>query len=377
MRADQVARLRLQQLGLTARAEQSWQQLLRRLGVVQSQDYGPAGWSLGQRVPGLTQDDIDLAYGKGELLRTHLLRPTWHFVLPGELRRLLQVTGTRVSAAGQPRLRQLDLGPDLVDRGHRLIGGALAGGHRLTRKQLTDLLAAAGLPLDGSQLGHLLMQAELAGLVCSGGLVGKQHSYALVDERVPAAPELTDDEALAALTLQYFGSHGPATAKDFQWWASLPLTQVRRGLDLVGSQLQQGELDELGGVPCWWAAEAPRPAEPPPVLLLQGFDEYTVAYTQSKYVFDRAGLLPDLPGGRPVYNLVVVIDSKLGGAWKRTLTRDRVLTEVVLYAPLDRDHRLALDQQVQAHARFLGREPVLNTRIDPRLNGSLTRKLTG
>jgi len=367
MRADEVARRRLSALGLARRRFDSIEEVVRHLGAVQSQDYGPAGWSIGERLRTgrqrlSDQAAIDRAYADGRILRTHVLRTTWHFVLPDELRWLQQVTAPRVIAGSQPRLRQLGMTPELMARCHGLIAGALAGGGRMSRRQIASLLAAAGVAVDGAALAHVLMHAELGCLLCSGGLDGKQHTYALVDERVPAAAPLGDDDALAALTLRYFASHGPATAKDFQWWSSLTLAQVRRGLELVGSQLEQGELDELGGTPCWYVPGPVRRERSPAVHLLQGYDEYTVAYRQTKYVFDGADVLRTLPGGRPVYNLVMVLDGQLAGHWKRSLTGDEVVIEVLLHRPLDDAEHAALLAAAQAHGRHLGRSVTLSTR---------------
>ena len=383
MDADQVARIRLARLGLVGPAfapqpgaAGSLEQVVRGLGAVQAQDYGPAGWSIAQRTTGPTQPAVDLALAQGRVLRTHVLRPTWHLVLPEDLRRLLQVTAPRILARSQPRWRQLGLDPDLVSRGRSVLSRALGGGNRLTRTELGRALAAGGLRLDNSALGHLLMRAELEGLICSGGLLGKQQSYVLLSERLAPDRGLDDDAALAALTLGFFRSHGPATAKDLAWWATLTLAQVRRGLSMVAHLLRQDELDELGGVACWLAPEAIGAAAAPSVHLLQGYDEYTVAYTQTKYVFDRTSLLPELPGGRAVYNLVVIADGKLAGHWKRTLTLDRVLIDVVLYAEPDPTRRLLLEQQTRAHGRFVEREPVLHLRVDPRLCADLTDRLS-
>ena len=132
MDADQVARIRLARLGLVGPAfapqpgaAGSLEQVVRGLGAVQAQDYGPAGWSIAQRTTGPTQPAVDLALAQGRVLRTHVLRPTWHLVLPEDLRRLLQVTAPRILARSQPRWRQLGLDPDLVSRGRSVLSRAL------------------------------------------------------------------------------------------------------------------------------------------------------------------------------------------------------------------------------------------------------------
>ena len=114
------------------------------LGAVQSQDYPLAKWSLGKRVAGLVDNDMDKLLATGEILRTHILRPTWHFVLPADIRWMMELTAPRIWTRNQP--------PGLfwpeaavIGRGLDVIGAALAGGNRLTRKQLVRLIVDHGV----------------------------------------------------------------------------------------------------------------------------------------------------------------------------------------------------------------------------------------
>lgn len=189
------------------------------------------------------------------------------------------------------------------------------------------MLTRAGVATDGIRLAYLLMNAELDGVICSGGLAGRRHTYALLDERAPGARILGRDDALAELVLRYFTSHGPATAKDFRWWSSLTATDTNRGLDMVA---------------------------PPSVHLLQTYDEYIVGYRESRYALDTSGVARSLPGGRAVFNHVVVLDSQVAGHWKRTVKRDSVVIEVALHTPFDDAQQQALRDAADRHAEFLG-----------------------
>lgn len=372
MNADEVVRRRLAALGLSAvsappagtTVRRAVQDVVRRLGAVQSQDYAPACWSIAQRLPPgtVTQADVDALYDDGSLLRTHALRTTWHFLAPDDLALVQQVTAPRVLAGDGPRLRQLGLTTEVVARSHAALAEALAGGVRLSRRGLAERLAAQGLPTDTQRLAHLVMHAELSGLVVSGGLEGKQHTYVLAEGRVPPPQPWDDDAALAELTRRFFTSHGPATAKDFRWWSSLTLAQVARGLELVGDGLERAVLEESGEA-CWLAPGAAGDVPVPRVLMLQGFDEYTVAFPHTRAVLDPDGILPTLPGGRPVYNLVLLVDGRLGGHWKRTVRGTVVDVEVQLYRALDRTARAALEAAVAEHGRYLGAEARLTTRL--------------
>jgi hypothetical protein len=339
-------------LRLTGARFDGVEEVVRWLGGVQSQDYGPAKWSVAQRTSGVGDAEIERAFAAGAILRTHVLRPTWHFVLPADIRWMLELTGPRVQMMNAYRYRQLELDEATLGRCSGLLVGALQGGNGLTRRELQAVLERDGVVTDGQRMAYILMNAELNGIICSGGLRGKQQTYALLDERAPRARSLSKDEALAELTVRYFTSHGPATVKDFRWWSSLTVAEIKQGLELVRSQLEQEIID---GVAYWFAAPASSSEPPSPTVhLLQGYDEYLVGYSESKYVLDRSGAARSRPADRGNFNLVVILDSQVGGHWKRTLKRSGVTIEAALYAPFDDAQREALQAAADRHGEFLG-----------------------
>lgn len=213
------------------------------------------------------------------------------------------------------------------------------------------MLVAAGVDDDGQRLPYILANAELSALICSGPLQGKQHTYMLLDERAPQARDLPRDEALAELARRYFTSHGPATVKDFSSWASLTLAEVRSSLEAVGAELRR---EDIGGVEFWSAPGGRAPALRSPVVhLVQGYDEYIMGYTESKCVIARPGA-DWSPAARPVFNLVVLLDGRVAGFWKRTLNKDTVVVEVELRQPFGGDQMEALEAEAARYGAFLG-----------------------
>jgi hypothetical protein len=174
--------------------------------------------------------------------------------------------------------------------------------------------------------------------------------------------ELTREQGLAELTLRYFTSHGPATIKDFGWWSSLKVGDIKEGLEMVGSQLIEEEVD---GVPHWFADSASVPeAVSPKEELLQPFDEYVVAYKDSRHVIDASGLVLSRSGEYP-FAAAVVLDSQLVGRWKHTFTQDDVLVEAALYHPLDEAQTQALHTSVSRLGDFLGLRSCIETSVIP------------
>lgn len=354
-----IARQRLHNLGLSHPSFAAPDAVVHWLGAVQSQDYGPATWSIGERAPGLGATAVDEAFAAGSILRTHVLRPTWHFVTPADIRWLLDLTGPRVHTQNAYQYRQLGLDGDVREQCNRLLVDALQGGNHLTRGELAAVLRTAGIAAEGFRLAYILMSAELDAVICSGPPRGRQHTYALLDERVPEITGPHGDDALAALVLRYFTSHGPATVKDLRWWSSVTIADINRGLEMTGAELERTDVD---GTTYWSAPQARAPdVTPPAVHLLQGYDEYLVGYSESKFVCDVAEVRLSVPAGTSVPNGVAFLDTQLAGHWKRAL-RTRVVTfEVALYEAFDDAQMHALRAAADAQASFLGLTATVET----------------
>jgi hypothetical protein len=359
MRDAEVAWLRLRRQRLVGTPLASPEAALGWLGASQAQEFAVAKWSLAQRSRGaVTEAQLDRLLDEGRILRLHVLRPTWHFVRAADLRWIVAATAPRVHALNAYAYRQFGIDDDrLIDRTHGILRKALAGGQTLTRKEVAVRFAEGGVVAEGTRLAYLLMRAELDLVVCSGPRRGKQHTYALVDERVPPAPALSRDEALAELCRRYFTSHGPATLKDFLWWSSLTAAEARRGLEMLGSEIAR----LVAGDRTYWLCDPPpRRARPeaPAVHLLQSYDEYMVAYTESKAVLAAAGL-PGLPRGPAMFLHAIVRDGRVVGHWRRVPSSGKAgaVIEGILSKPFDRDARRALHEEVERYGRFL-QQPV-------------------
>ena len=354
---DEVIRRRLRTQRLTGAGYARPEDVVGRLGAVQAQDYGPAKWAVGMRLRRPSDAAVEQAFADGRILRTHVLRPTWHFVLPADIRWLLTATAPRVLAAVAGRFRQLGLDAATLRRSEKAITGALRGGEQLTRKELGDVLVSAGVGIDGQRLPHLLSNAELQALICSGPRRGLQHTYMLLEERAPDALDLPRDQALAELARRYFTSHGPATAKDFATWASLTLAEVRACVEAAGPALRR---EELGGLVFWTAAAAARTPvlRPPLVRLVQGYDEYIMGYTETKSAIAPPGR-PWSPADRPIANLVVLLDGRIAGYWRRTVKKDVVVVEGALLDGFDDTRMRALEAEAARYGEFLGLDAVV------------------
>ncbi len=321
------------------------------LGAVQAQDYAGAKWAVGQRTSGCTDADLDRLLADGTILRTHILRPTWHLVMPADIRWMLALTAPRIHAAMAHMYRQVELDQALFARSQAVLAKALQGGQRLTRAELLAVLQQAGLiGAHNERLTYLLLHAELDGLICSGGLRGKQHTYALLAERSPQSRTLTRDESLAELARRYFRSHGPATVKDYVWWSGLTMMDARAGLDMVKSQLGHAEVD---GQTYWFSDTAPSLRESPTAYWLPNYDEYVVGYADRRAIFDPSHT-PKLDSrANPLFNYVIVLDGQIVGTWKRLFRKNTVVLILSLFTALSDPETQAILGAANRYALFL------------------------
>ena len=345
MRPGGIADQRLRSQLIAKRVAWRPEQVVAWFGAVQAQEYGPAKWGLGLRMkPGVTDAEIEQAIAAGRILRTHVLRPTWHFVAADDIRWMLELTGPHVHRRMATYDRQLGLDSGVMARAIGVIERAMGDGGHLTRRELGAELERAGLPGKTSPLAHIMMHAELEGVICSGPRRGKQFTYALLAHRATDARTLERDEALAELTRRYLRSHGPATIRDYVWWSGLKTTDAKRGIEMVGAR--QWDVD---GLRYWTLGPAARgsSSRKTSVHLLPVYDEYLVAYRDQEAV------------PRPAYVLgsfqnALVIGGHVAGSWRATSGRSGVTVQVTPDRKLKAGERSAVVKEVARYGKFLG-----------------------
>ena len=321
------------------------------LGAVQAQEYADTKWALALRSRRTTNDAIERALTNGAILRTHVLRPTWHLVAAADIRWMLALTGPRVSARMSPYNRHLELDARVFRRSQSAIVRALRGGVQLTRQELKAVLQRAGIRADSVQrLAHIVMQAEIDAVVCSGARRGTQSTYALLDERVPPAAAKSRDDALVELTRRYFTSHGPAQIADFVWWSGLTTGDARRGLQLIDRELDQ---EVIGGKTYWFRQAAPARGDHKTAYLLGLYDEYLIAYKDRSAALDRSRWTRMV---RDPFSACVVVNGKVIGGWRRSVKADRMVITFTPFTPLRRTDAAAVDAAAHAYAGFFGVE---------------------
>ncbi|HEV7387411.1 MAG TPA: winged helix DNA-binding domain-containing protein [Gemmatimonadaceae bacterium] len=328
------------------------------LGAVQAQDYAMSKWALGQRMHGATDAAIENEISNGAILRTHVLRPTWHYVAPADIRWMLALTGPRVKATLGHYDRQLGIGPSVIRGAQKVMTTALRGGKNLTRAELAAVMTKAGIRTDGTQrLARLVMHAELDGILCSGPRRGKQFTYALLEERVPPAKKMDRETSLRALAGKYFATRGPATEADFAWWSGLTMADARGAIQSAGSSL---EMVVIGGRKHWLGSSSTLKMKSPLVRLLPNYDEYFIGLKDRSAMHAKLkslGIQASLGG---LSGHILIIDGQIAGGWKQTLKPKSVAVKIRLLRPLTRVQQRAVETEATRMAAFLGLPPQLD-----------------
>ncbi len=328
------------------------EEVVRWLGAVQAQDYPGARWALGLRMARATDDTIERAVDAGRIIRTHVLRPTWHFVTPADIRWMLALTAPRVQKTMSYYRRQHGLDAAALRRSENAIARALRGGAELVRDELTKAVRGAGVALNVGTLYHILMHAELNAVICSGARRGRQSTYALLDDRVPAVRALSRDQALAELTRRYFTSHGPAQVSDFVWWSGLTMKDARAGLEMVQRDVTSETID---GKTYWSTPKAlPRRSAAGAkagAYLLPIYDEYLIAYKDRSASLD---VVRWAQAHHDAYTAPIVVRGRVVGGWKRTLMKQKVVVSLAFFAPMTKADKHAVAEAAHRFGAFVG-----------------------
>lgn len=351
MSVQRILDQRMQNQGLASTSFRSAEEAVEVLGAVQAQDFPNSKWGIGLRLRRATNETLDEAFNKGKILRTHVMRPTWHYVSPHDILWMQSLTGPRVLQMMGHYNRKLELSPEFFQKTSKLLTRMLQGENFLTRQEIGKELHKEGMKLTPQKIAHVVMQAELEGSICSGPLKGKQHTYALIDERAPKARVLPREAALKELVLRYFTAHGPATVKDFVWWSGLTVKDTLHGIHLNGSKIHSMPFQETTFY--FSPKQKPPQTDPEKMYLLPNYDEFTIGYTSKHALY-----LPpqvSISFGVGFYHALMQNGMVLG-TWKRSPAKKHFSIQTRLVNALSKAQQQSLHAATKAYGVFFGKE---------------------
>ena len=324
------------------------------IGAMQAQDYNMAKWAVGIRLPGSTEKMIEDAVNSGEILRTHLLRPTWHFVSADDINWMLDLTAPRLKLSLKTRWKAMELTEKVFTKSNKVLEKALSDGKHLTREELRIKLEETKIPTRDQRIVHILFRAELEGLICSGSVKDKKQTYALLRERAPKLKIVNREEALANLAGKYFSSHGPATLQDFVWWSGLQVKDAKQALEMIKSKFISEIIDKQV---YWFASSFSFPGtNKKSIKLLPAYDEFIISYR------DRSAVIPHEKQKKAISNNgifwpTILINGQVAGTWKRTIKKENVIIETKFFKSPDEVTKRSLKLAAEKYGDFLKKKP--------------------
>jgi len=324
------------------------------MGAMQAQDYRMAKWAIGLRLPGITDALIEDSFNEGGILRTHVLRPTWHFVSAEDIYWLLELSAPQMKCAMKSRDKQLGLDEKIFIKSNSIITKALSGGKHLTRTELMVKLEKAKISTNEQRLIHLMYYAELSCVVCSGKIIDGNQTYAMLEERVKKPKQIHRDEALAKLAERYFKSHCPATMEDFTWWSGLNITDAKHALEMIKKNFIS---ETIKSKTYWFTDSISIPEKTKSSLyLLPAFDEFIISYKDRTAVLEPAHHAKAFTNNG-IFHPTIVMNGKAVGLWKRNIQKDKVILEAEFFEKASKTVRISVEKKFKLFSNFLEKKP--------------------
>ncbi len=356
MHINEISNLRLINQQVLYSNMKSANDIVKKLCALQAQDYNMVKWALGVRAPGSTNEIIETSIDRGEIIRTHLLRPTWHIVSSEDIYWLLELTAPQIKTTLKSRQKELEITEYVVKKSKKIIEKELIDGHHLTRHELAGKLEESKIRTDNNRASHIFLMAELDGLICSGRIKGKKQTYALLEERVSSKKLFSREEALTELAGRYFITRGPATLQDFAWWSGLSISDSRNAIEMIKTDF----ISEKFNSSLFWFKDPlifPKHKNDE-IFLLPAFDEFIISYK------DRSAALPKENNSKAVSNNgifrpIIIYEGRVIGIWKLSRKNDKIIVEVQLFKLINNTIKKMIEKSSKKIGNFLGQNIVI------------------
>lgn len=328
-------------------------ELVSWMGAMQAQNYSMVRWAVGMRLKSATLQTVEEALQKGEILRTHVMRPTWHLVAAEDIRWMLKLSAQRIISANESYAKgyDLEITEEMYAKSYHLLEKILCGKKSLTRQEIADHFNRSGIVVDNNRMNRFMARAEQMGIVCSGEDKGGKYTYMLLEERVAPVPEITKDEALARLARSYFRSHAPAVLQDFIWWSGLSVSEAKQAIYLIEPELTAEQWNGR----TWYIHDAcrTRGKVSGSLHLLPSYDEYLLGYK------DRTDVLPleHYPKAftnNGLFYPVVLHSGHVIGNWNKSASKKRPLVEHSCFRNHDSIDEEVMNREKERFIRFIG-----------------------
>lgn len=355
MKTTEISQIRLASQQVSTSKYKSAKELVSWMGAMQAQDYAMCKWAVGVRT-GCRETEVQKAIDSGQIIRTHILRPTWHIVSADDIHWILALTAPQVKQFMKSNNKLLGLTDEIFRKSYKLIEKELSKGEHLTREELATILQQSKINTLDTRLSHILGMAELEGILCSGCYKDGKQTYALLAERIPNSIKINKEEALHKLAYRYFISHGPATLADFTWWSGLSVKDAKQAYELIKDDFISETVDEKNYL--FHHSFMNIKSKKSSTFLLPAFDEFLISYKDRSASISTEHMRKAF-SNNGIFWPVIVVDGQAVGVWKRTAKKDEVRLEVDLFYEINETIGKKIQQHGERFAKFLGKRIVM------------------
>jgi hypothetical protein len=350
---DYISSLRSFNQQITVSKFKTAQEIASWLGAIQAQDYNMAKWALGIRLQNSTEIFINKEIDSGSIIRTHLLRPTWHFVSSNDIYWIQELTAPQIKSSLKYRDKQLGLTDNIFRKCNRIFEKILRDKNHKTREELIQELINARIKVDNNRASHIFLRAEIDGIICSGKQKGGKPTYAILAEWVPIKNRIYRDEALKELALRYFSSRGPATVQDFSWWSGLSSSNSKLALELNKSNLISETIENK----TFWFVDSSRLTKliNKESYLLPAYDEFLISYrdrTASLLSIDNKKTISD----NGIFYPTILMGGQIIGTWKRNIKDNHIILKINLFKTDNPDFGRICGKSISRYSKFYDKE---------------------
>jgi hypothetical protein len=343
MTSTELIAKRLTNQQLSFHAFNNVSELAGWMGAMQAQDYNMVKWAIGMRLINGTTNQVEEAINSGQIIRTHLLRPTWHFVSSDDVYWMLQLNAHKIKSSMKARHEFLGLTPEIIKKSQKIIEKMLINADFVERDVILTELIAQKAVKDNLQVNHLLTLSEQDGIICSGPEIKNKQSYSLLEKRVPVKNLLSRDESIVRLVRKYFQSHGPATMQDFVWWSGLNVSEAKKGIEANKPDLNSVSFE---GSDYWHYPETTEGSlDENMTYLLPAFDEFVISYKERGLIISN-NIYSKLISDNGIFRPVIFSGNQAVGLWKRVAKKNQSDVELLFFDGLKKNKKSSLE-----HAR--------------------------
>lgn len=327
MNREQISNIRLLNQQLFRSSFEKPDELVEWMGALQAQDLPMSLLAIALRTKNATVKSIEHAFNEGKLIRTHLMRPTWHIVSHRDIYWMLDLTTVQIKRTVGGRHNELELSREILSKANRLLENHLEN-TTLSRDEIKAIFHENMLRTDENRLSHLLFNAEMEQIICNGKVKGRLQTYALLAEKVPVKVTLPREEALIKLGRTFFKSHGPATMADFVWWSGLPVKDIRRVMEELKSEMQMIKFEDNDFY--FYEDSRTNSSLKSGIFLLPSYDEFFISY-QSKHISIKPEHRTKAASMNGIFKPVIVQNGEITGTWKTSGTKKGITLEPLFF----------------------------------------------